>query len=345
MEDNLKPLKINIAQLTFSVFELVRKVEMGNIKLQTEFKRYYKWDYDKKSKLIESILLNIPIQPIYLSEENDYIYEVLDGEQRITTIMEFVNNKFKLKNTGMYTSNLLFRDLERSIQRKIEDYILFVYIIGKDTDEEMKFKIFERINTGATKLNSQEIRNYIYRNKGIPFIIELVNEKSFKELIKDKNVNTYSMQDQELVLRFMTFYFKGIESYTGNLKKFLSSSLDDYEQYRYREEEFKQIFLKTINNIDIVFGKDAFLTEKTDNIKKGKLNVALFEILMISFSKYNDTELANKKEFIKNKLEYLLTNNKSFRESIKGSATTTKVKTYERFRIWETCLKEVLGGK
>lgn len=341
MNENLKPQNINIAQLTFSIFETVRKVERGDIQLEAEFQRNFKWLPDKKSKLIESIILDIPIQAIYLSEDDDYKYEIIDGQQRIRTITEFVNNKFKLQNTVLFKENKLFKDLEPSIQRKIEDFQLVIFVVKKDNNPDIKFEIFERINTGAVRLNSQELRNCIYRNKGIPFIKQLVKESDYRKLIKDKKVNINSMQDQELVLRFMAFYYRGIKSYGGNLKKFLNETLDNYDDYRHRESEFKSTFLNTVNSIYNVFGKDAFVIKNKN--KKGKLNVALFEILMVSFSKYNFACIEKNKECIKDKLEKLLMENESFRESIAGASTTTKTKTYERFEIWNNCMQEMLG--
>ncbi|AKA68646.1 DUF262 domain-containing protein [Clostridium scatologenes] len=341
MNENLKPQNINIAQLTFSIFETVRKVERGDIQLEAEFQRNFKWLPDKKSKLIESIILDIPIQAIYLSEDDDYKYEIIDGQQRIRTIVEFVNNKFKLQNTVLFKENKLFKDLEPSIQRKIEDFQLVIFVVKKDNNPDIKFEIFERINTGAVRLNSQELRNCIYRNKGIPFIKQLVKESDYRKLIKDKKVNINSMQDQELVLRFMSFYYRGIKSYGGNLKKFLNETLDNYDDYRHRESEFKNMFLNTVNSIYNVFGKDAFVIKNKN--KKGKLNVALFEILMISFSKYDSDCIEKNKKCIKDKLEKLLIDNESFRDSIVGASTTIKTKAYERFEIWDNCMEKILG--
>ena len=100
VDEKIKPQKINIAQVTFSVFETIRKVERGDILLGATFQRNAKWKFDKKSRLIESIILDIPIQAIYLSEENENKYEIIDGQQRIRTITEFVSNKFKLESTS-----------------------------------------------------------------------------------------------------------------------------------------------------------------------------------------------------------------------------------------------------
>ncbi|WP_234121761.1 DUF262 domain-containing protein [Clostridium hydrogenum] len=344
--EKMQPQKINIAQLNFSVFEIVRKVERGDISLGAIFQRNPKWKNDRKSRLIESIILDIPIQAIYLSEEDDNRYEIIDGQQRIRTINEFINNKFKLINTNFCKGYAYFKELEPSIQRKIEDFQMVIFVVKKDNLPDVKFEIFERINTGAVKLNSQELRNCMYRNKGIPFIIRLANEEIFKKIIKDKRVNVNAMQDQELVLRFMSFYYKGIEEYTGNMKRFLNDTLDRYDEYRGREIEFKKVFINVMNTVYEVFENDAFIIKsKNEKDGKNKINIALFEILTFSFSRYTGSEVKNNKDAIKQKLSYLIENNTLFRQSITSASTTTKVKTYERFQIWETSLKEILGGK
>lgn len=345
VEEKIKFQKINIAQVTFSVFETVRKVERGDIQLGATFQRNPKWLPDKKSRLIESIILDIPIQAIYLSEEEENKYEIIDGQQRIRTITEFIDNKFKLENTAFCKEDTFFKELEPSIQRKIEDFQIVIFVVKKDNHPDVKFEIFERINTGAVKLNSQELRNCAYRNKGIPFIKELVNEEIFKRVIKDKQVSINGMQDQELVLRFMSFYYKGVEAYTGNLKKFLNDTLENYEQYRNREKDFKKVFIETMNNIYNVFGKDAFVIGIKNNEKKHKINIALFEIITCSFANYSSKDIEKNKERIKSKLSYLIAENQLFKESITSASTTTKGKTYERFQIWQESLREILGGK
>jgi hypothetical protein len=343
--EKIKFQKINIAQVTFSVFETVRKVERGDIQLGATFQRNPKWLPDKKSRLIESIILDIPIQAVYLSEEDENKYEIIDGQQRIRTITEFIDNKFKLESTDFCKANTYFKDLEPSIKRKIEDFQIVIFVVKKDNHPDVKFEIFERINTGAVKLNSQELRNCAYRNKGIPFIKELVNEEIFKKVIKDKQVSINGMQDQELVLRFMSFYYKGVESYTGNLKRFLNDTLENYEQYRNKEKEFKKVFIETMNNIYTVFGNDAFIIKTRKNTSKDKINIALFEIITCSFAKYSSIDIENNKKHIKDRLECLIAESRLFKESITSASTTTKGKTYERFEIWQESLKEILGGK
>ncbi|EPB9412417.1 DUF262 domain-containing protein [Clostridium perfringens] len=334
--------RINIAQVTFSVFETVRKVERKDIFLEADFQRNFKWKNEKKSKLIESIILDIPIQAIYLSEESDGKYEIIDGQQRVRTIYEFVNNKFSMNKTKFFGEKRYFKDLDISVQRKIEDFQLVVFIVKKDNNPEVKFEIFERINTGAVKLNSQELRNCIYRNKGIPFIKELVKEKEFIRLIKNTNVNINSMQDQELALRFMSFYLKGIDSYTGNLKRFLNNTLDEYDIYREREEEIKYAFKNAARNVYDVFGDEAFVISTKKKVGKRKINIALFDLHMITLSKYSNCVVNNCKEEIIRNFNKIINNNDEFRSCILGASNNNKIKTKKRFNIWNECIKYIL---
>lgn len=343
IEEKIMSQRINIAQVTFSVFETVRKVEREDILLEAEFQRNYKWQNEKKSRLIESIILDIPIQAIYLSEEADTKYEIIDGQQRIRTIYEFINNKFPLKNTLLFKKDVFFRELEISIQRKIEDFQLVVFIVKKDNDPEVKFEIFERINTGAVKLNSQELRNCIYRNKGMPFIKMLAKEEAFLKLIRNANVNINSMQDQELVLRFMSFYLKGVEAYTGNLKRFLNNTLDEYDMYRNREDEVKAAFIRASENVYTIFDGDAFIVKsKHNNRKKGKINIALFDLHMILLEKYDYNTIRKSKQKIKDTFYKLINNNEEFKESIIGASNNTNAKTQTRFKIWQDNLKMIV---
>lgn len=345
-EDNkvMKPRKIDIIQLALSIFETERKVSRGDIDLEADFQRREKWARNKKSKLIESIILDIPIQAIYLSEENDNKYLIIDGQQRIRSITSFLNNKFKLDGVQDEWDGKYFKDLEPSIQRKIEDFQLVIFVVKKDNDSDIKFEIFERINTGAVKLNSQELRNCIYRNKGIPFIKKLSDNKLYKDLLRNKKVNYNAMQDQELVLRFMSFYYKGYQAYSGNMKRFLNDTLENYELYRSRESECENEFIMTLECINDVFGEDCFIVTNLNKKPNNKINLALFDLIVYSFSIRNKNDIISYKYCIRESLEKLIYEDRDFRESIIGSSTTTRNKTLFRFELWNAELDYILGG-
>ena len=327
---------IDIGIASFSIFEIVRKIEREDIAFSFDVQRSReKWKEPKLSKLIESIILNIPIQAIYLAAENNNTYIVIDGQQRLNTIYKFLVGRFPLTGLEILSeyNSQYYRDLPMYIKRKIEDYQITVFIIKKDSHPDIKFDIFERINEGATKLNSQELRNCIYRSRGIPFIKYLSQYPEYMELIKSKKVDINGMQHEELVLRFMSFYFKGFEDYKGNMKKFLNDTLEQYDLYRNREGEFEQNFLRTIRNINIVFGRDAFVYRPYRNLKRIKINISLFDILTYSFSKWDDSFICANQSIIVQKLDRLMNYDHEFIESITG-APLTRSNTILRFKKW-----------
>jgi len=145
---------IYIEKVQRSVFELYRRYKNNEILLSSEDQRNDIWSKlpARQSKLIESILLSIPIPVIYLSESLENTYEVVDGQQRLNTFFSFMDNKFKLKSLSLLTEldNKYFKNLSPNLQRKLEDYSLIIFIIKKNTHPDIKFDIFERVNIDTT---------------------------------------------------------------------------------------------------------------------------------------------------------------------------------------------------
>ena len=160
-----------------SIRELITLKSEGNLDLQPSYQREYVYDSNKSrpSRLIESILMDVPIPVIYLAEEKDCSYSVIDGQQRLTTFISFVEGKFPsgevFKLSGLKILSELnkksFSDLPKELQNKIRGTTLHTIIIRKESNEDIKFEIFERLNTGSIKLNEDEIRNSVYRGKYI----------------------------------------------------------------------------------------------------------------------------------------------------------------------------------
>lgn len=148
IDEKLESLyKMNIEQFNISIFEMVKRIEKGNIIFKKEFPISFEWKDENKTLLIESIVLNIPILPIYLCETVDFRYDVMDGYNRIKTIYEFINNEIPLINSQIFGANIYFRQLESSIQRKIEDYPLMMCILKYSNNPNIKREFFKRINS------------------------------------------------------------------------------------------------------------------------------------------------------------------------------------------------------
>jgi len=193
---------------------LHKRFVKGRLNIQPEFQREFVWDKGKSSRLIESALLDIPIPIIYLSEEKDGKVNVIDGQQRLTSFFSFIDGKFpdggefKLSGLKVFTefNGKKFNQLSDEFQEKISTYKVRVITFKKESDNDLQFEIFARLNTGSVPLNDQELRNCVYRGKFNTVIKELAQDKDFRYLLGLANADK-RMKDRELVLRFASFHF------------------------------------------------------------------------------------------------------------------------------------------
>ena len=200
--------KIRIEQQMLSLKYIMELIDADLMELNPGYERNRVWkDKKKKSLLIESLMLRIPIPAFYFYENKDTKFQVIDGQQRLATIHEFVNNKFSL--TGMeYLSETCnrkyFKDLDIKYQQRIYRTQIAVNILDARSPQTVIFDIFRRINTGGMKLNPQEMRNAVCTPAVREFLKQSTKNKNFliatRELVKDER-----MDAQELVLRFYAF--------------------------------------------------------------------------------------------------------------------------------------------
>lgn len=194
-----------------------------------EYQRDFTWDEDRQSKLIESIILGLPIPFIFVAENRDSSWEIVDGSQRIRTIHSFVTNQLRLKNLKSITSlnGYSFNELDKSRQGKILSTALRIIVLSEETTDNVKKDMFERINRGSDLLKPMEKRKGIYTGKFTSFIYDYCQENSkFQELIKIDKWLVKRQEREELLLRFFAItdtkiYEKGIDSGIANF-------LDDY---------------------------------------------------------------------------------------------------------------------
>jgi len=191
---------------------LYNKYKRGRLVLQPDFQRQYVWDSTKASKLIESAILLIPLPIIYLSEEKDGKEYVIDGQQRLTSFFSFIDGAFPdgrpFKLSGLNVCADLngkrFAELPEELQDKVRYYIIRTITFQKDSSENLKFEIFERLNTGSVQLNDQELRNCLYRGKFNIALKDMAADPDFMYICGLKAPDK-RMKDKELVLRFAHF--------------------------------------------------------------------------------------------------------------------------------------------
>ena len=235
--------KISIDTKKMSMDACLRRMEQGRIVLNPDFQRNIVWNIEKKSKLIESLMLKIPIPMFYVSSDEKEIYSVVDGLQRLSTIRDFVlgrnylnaqngatkGNGFKLEKLefwGDRFNDLIFNDLPIDIQSRILETEFTFTIINPGTPEEVKRNIFKRINTGGEPLTSQEIRNALYTGQSTILLKKLALKNDFLQAT-DYSVKTGRMMEQELILRSIAFLVRNYVSYSKNsdMDKFLSDTM------------------------------------------------------------------------------------------------------------------------
>lgn len=323
------PDLITVAPAKFSLKEIVGMIDGDEdeepvLDLSPDFQRDYVWDSVRKSRLIESILLNIPLPVFYFARDKEGKMQVVDGVQRLTTIYKFFKNEFKLNNLeylkkecdGKYFKNGK-KDEEESLRpklvRALRTYQIDCNIIEPSTPENVKLDIFKRLNTGGKELNKQEVRHAFMKKNVRDFIKKLVELKEFQEAT-DYGINDKRMMAQELIMRYIGFYCQNNNrfinvDYNGKMDEFIDNvavQLNECKKIPYDEieNEFKSVMCKS----KIMFGKKAFRkidVDNNDNVidKKNPINKSLFITFSILLSKYSIEKIKKggniEKEFAK----------------------------------------------
>lgn len=298
------------------------------------FQRRYVWGNPLASRLIESILLNVPIPPCYLSQNENFELDVIDGQQRIFSIYRFLDNQFALSGLEVLNDliGLRFHELPPKIQRQIKTHTLRMVAVTNESHPEIKFDVFQRLNTNTVPLNAQELRNCIYRGKLNDLLKEVVLYKPWLELLNKKNADK-RMRDEELVLRFFSFYISGIDSYKTPQKTWLNEVAQQGMNYSENKiANLHNVWKRAIDTSLIWFTPSECFRRKVDGKLKRNINRALFDLVMFSaVNTTHDKALSNKTAF--RKQYYKLLQDEEFADLISRALDHTK-RTKRRFEIW-----------
>ena len=340
----------------FSIREFSSMLQDGDLELQPQYQRKYVASPKIASKLIESILMDVPIPVIYLAEENDGSYSVIDGQQRLTSFISFINGKYPsgelFKLTGLKVLKELnrkqFSDIDKEYQNKIRKTTLHTIIIKKESNDDVKFEIFERLNTGSVKLNEDEIRNTVYRGKYINLLAELEENETFHQLVKKDNFKN-RMIYRGMILRFFALSEKSYLNYVPSMKQFCNKELRDNRNLSEEKiKEYKNRFLDCLDMVKVVFGENSFRRYITMNDNESgywsisRINMALFDIQLCGFVNYSKNDVLRNADFIRESMLDLMKNNQTFIDSILIQTSDRNVlKT--RFKIWLEKLEEIIG--
>src|SRR5665213_2887687 len=270
----------------WTISTLDEKYKKGKLNLQAAYQREYVWKLrpELPSRLIESLLLEIPIPPLYFGRIEGGRLEVIDGQQRLQTMIDFINNKFELRRLERMGSlnGKLFRDLSEEQQTKIFDVAIRSVVIDAGTNTDLRYEIFERLNRGSMALNEQELRNCVYRGPFNDLLAELEKDSNWRK-IRGTAIPDPRFVEREIILRFFAFVNR-LQFYAGNLKRFLNDYMKSYAlQGPDQIREQADIFRQTAQNIYSVFGAHSSrLYTVEERLNKGswetKFSVAAFDI-------------------------------------------------------------------
>jgi hypothetical protein len=282
--------KIRIEQRMLSLKYMKELIDFDLLNLNPDFQRNKVWkEIKRKTLLIESLMLRIPIPAFYFYEDEDSVLHVIDGLQRLSTINEFLNGEFKLKGLQYLQESCdgkYFKELDAKYVSRIYMTQLAVNVIDARTPSQVKYDLFRRINTGGVSLNAQEIRNSIAKPRIRDFLKRLANSSSFLNATNG-GVNDTRMAAQELVLRFVAFYIA--YNYKTNELDYQKSDLElfldrGFEKLNVMGEqkllEIEMAFTRAMNNANLIFGEYAFrkykLSELNQPFRRKLINKSLF---------------------------------------------------------------------
>lgn len=344
------PNDIDVDISTVNLGSLLEQLEYEEINLNPEFQRSSDvWSPVQKSRLIESILLGLPLPSFYFSEDSvSNKLVIVDGLQRLCALKDFwIDKKLRLSGMQFLTNleGLSYSDLDRTQIRRIKSLKVTLNTLRKSTPTKVKFVIFQRVNTAGEPLKPQEMRNALYQGNATRLLKELAESDSFKRAtggrIKEKR-----MANCDFVNRFLAFYLRKAE-YNGKLDAFLNDTLDVINKMNEIEiKEIKQAFNSSMDVCFQILGSTAF--RRPDPKNPGRfltINKAIFEVLSVSIAKLSQTNqqhLITKRTMFKH-LIYELFADADFTKSVtSGTAKTAQVDF--RFKHVNNVIAEVLSN-
>ncbi len=340
LADNLEELQtvakertVKTQTIEYDLETMVKKVDRNVIKLNPEYQRKHRWSVEASSRLIESLILNIPIPFIYISQDIDVDeeledgvarYSVIDGQQRLTAIHGFFKNKYALTDLDVLgnLNGCTYNQLPPFLIRRLEERSIRCLRIDSTVDQQVKYDIFERLNSGSVKLEPQELRNATCRGPFKELIKKLSKNEDFTRFasLEPEGKRVQKMEDEELVLRYFALTYKDAYlQYKGGFKKFLTEKMSQLNELTENEiqklsKEFVSV-MKLIKDNQHATPFAKYKVEESGELKRmSKFNAAVFDAVI---ALYRKSHLKGK--IISDKEITSLFKNSNFFEACQGS--------------------------
>ena len=340
------PTLINILTKQMSMDTLLKRMREGEVNLAPDFQRAEVWRPTARSRLIESLLIRIPLPAFYMDATDEDSWLVVDGLQRLSTLRDFAIKKtMKLQDLEFLTQfhGAKYSDLPRNYQRRIEETQVTVYLIEKGTPAEVKFNIFKRINTGGLPLSAQEIRHALNQGPVTTYLKDLAYSDEFRQAT-DNGVSDKRMTARECVLRFLAFTLTPPEKYkAADFDAFLSDAMGNLNKMKEKERSaLGARFLRAVQSSHLIFSDAAFRKPRVKH--RFPVNKALFEVWTVTMDNQTDGRLEllqASREKVVRRVHELMLNDPEFLNSV-SQGTGDPAKVGLRFSRFRTMLEEAL---
>ncbi len=322
------PHKIRVSTKPWSLRQAIDDIREGTIDLAPDFQRPSVWTDEKRSRLIESILLGIPLPALYFSADAEGKLQVVDGVQRLSAISDFANNLLALKDLEYLTSldARRFGSLEAPLRRRFNQTQIYVNVIEPETPVEVKFNIFKRINTGGEPLRPQEIRHAISRDRSRALLKRMATSEGFHIATSHGFDPDPRMAARELALRFIALRLD------PTLREYeTAETVDDYLIACTRRiddptalsdlqiVDLERAFDRAMKSAYEIFGEHAFRRWPTGNERRAPVNRALFESWSTALADYDIGKLSPRKATIVNLTREAFASNREYVSAISAA--------------------------
>ncbi len=341
------PSKISISTKTPIVDLVIKRLQYDEIDLNPDFQRNAGiWDRTRQSRLIESLLLRIPLPVFYMAADKDNKWQVVDGLQRLYSIKSFVLDKTLKLHKMEYLSRFerfTYDDLPRNMQRRIDETQLAFHVIDAGTPPAVMFNVFKRVNTGGKPLTPQEIRHALNPGPARDLVNELAESEEFR-LATDYSISPKRMADRECALRFIAFYSQDMTSYGGHLDAFLTDGMRhiNLDMNETEKEELRRAFFRSMRLARELFGDNAFRKPRSSG-RRSVVNKPLFEALSVALARVQESKhavLNDRKDALNEMFTGLMADQDFFASISIGTQSTERVQA--RFRRVKQVIDEVL---
>ena len=345
--------RILLEKVDLPLSQLVEMIDSKQIDLRPDFQRRDRWDGKRRSRLIESILMNVPIPPVFLGEEEFGNYVVLDGRQRLTALYDYLTNDFSLSGLVVWSelNGKRYKGLARlgdeskgdpRLDKAITRRFITAVVVRQESVAAVKYEVFDRLNTGGVIAEPMEIRNAVFRGQFNDLLHELSDEESFRTLWgiptenqpRLKNAAYKKMTDLEMVLRF--FAMQRVEDFKGRLKTFLNVIMEDRNKAYQSEPDLATtdaaLFRKTMETTLAGLGSNALHRRLSDGARSPVPSAPLADAVLYAMSKFDgDVNDKAQRKALRKALDDLMKHDDMFAKAI-SAGTNDKRGTRYRMR-------------